>query len=71
MTPRDLAAFNAGLRHAADMALISALALELRFDAAHTRQQAAIAALRGLAEGLKDEARGGALSPVVDAADAG
>lgn len=52
MSPRELAAFNAGLRHAADLALISALALELRPDAAHTRQQAAIAALRGLAEGL-------------------
>lgn len=45
-----------GLRQAADTALIAALALELRDDANAIRQQAAIEALRGLAEGLKAEA---------------
>jgi len=53
MTDREPAAFRAGLKHAADMALISALAIELRDDAGEVRQRAAIEALRGLAEGLK------------------
>lgn len=55
MSPRELAAFRAGLRHAADMALIAAMELELRPDAGKLRQRAAIEALRGLAEGLKAE----------------
>ncbi|MFY9292728.1 MAG: hypothetical protein WAP03_18840 [Methylorubrum rhodinum] len=57
MTERELAAFRAGVRYAADMAHVLALALELRDDAGAIRQLAAIEALRGLAEGLKDEAR--------------
>ncbi|KAB7782902.1 hypothetical protein [Methylorubrum populi] len=57
MTPRELAAYHAGLRHAADMALIAAVELELRDDASELRQRAAIEALRGLAEGLKAESR--------------
>lgn len=57
MTPGELAAYHAGLQHAADMALISALTIELRADAGEVRQRAAIEALRGLAEGLKAEAR--------------
>lgn len=56
MTARDFAHYRAGLRQAAEMALLSALALELRDDAGALRQQAAIEALRGLAEGLKAEA---------------
>lgn len=56
MTQRELEAYRAGLRHAADMALISALTLELRADGERLRQRAAIEALRGLAEGLKAEA---------------
>ncbi|KQQ23718.1 hypothetical protein ASF53_05170 [Methylobacterium sp. Leaf123] len=57
MTKHDLAAFHAGMRHAADMALIAALALELRDDADALRQRAAVEALRGLAEGLRVEIR--------------
>lgn len=56
MSPRELAAYRVGLRHAADMALIAAMTLELRSDAGKLRQQAAIEALRGLADGLKAEA---------------
>nr|WP_137831790.1 hypothetical protein [Methylobacterium sp. L1A1] len=57
MTDRELAAFRAGLKHAADLALIAALELELRDDGGQLRQRAAIEALRGLAEGLKAEIR--------------
>lgn len=53
MTDRELAAFRSGIRHAADMALISALTIELRADAGEMRQRAAVEALRGLANGLK------------------
>ena len=53
MTPIEQAAFDAGLRHAASMAQIAAMTIEVRPDAHHIRQQAAIEALRGLAEGLK------------------
>ncbi|ACK82476.1 hypothetical protein [Methylorubrum extorquens] len=57
---RDLTLYAAGRRdglgQAADAALIAALAIELRDDASAIRQQAAIEALRGLAEGLKAEA---------------
>lgn len=56
MTPRETAAFKAGLRHAAEMALITALAIELRPDAGQVRQRGAVEALRGLAEGLKEQA---------------
>lgn len=52
MTPRELAAYRAGIRQAAEWALVTALSLELRDDAGELRQQAAVAALRGLAEGL-------------------
>lgn len=56
MSPRELAAFRAGLVHASHMALIAAMEIELRDDAGKVRQRAAIEALRGLAEGLKAEA---------------
>lgn len=55
MTERERAAYHAGLRQAADMALVAALTLEMRNDGAEIRQSAAIEALRGLAEGLKAE----------------
>lgn len=57
MTPRELAAYRAGLRQAADLALVAALTIELRDDAGDLRQRAAIEALRGLAEGLKAESQ--------------
>lgn len=60
MTASELAAFHAGIWHAADMALASALMLEIRDDARQVRQRAAIAALRALAEGLKEGANGSA-----------
>lgn len=68
MNARELAAYRAGLRHAADMALVAAMTLELRSDAGKLRQQAAIEALRGLADGLKAEAaRRAGESPDADA----
>lgn len=54
MTPTQQAAFNAGIKHAADMALLTALQIELRPDTNQVRQRAAIEALRGFAEGLKE-----------------
>lgn len=68
MTPRELAAYRAGLRQAADLALVAALAIELRDDAGELRQRAAIEALRGLAEGLKAESR--PVDPSIQAASA-
>lgn len=65
MTEREHAAYHAGLRQAADMALVAALTLEMRDDGAEIRQRAAIEALRGLAEGLKSEARPAASVPAV------
>lgn len=56
MSPRELAAFRAGLLHASHMAIIAATEIDLRDDAGKLRQRAAIEALRGLAEGLKAEA---------------
>lgn len=53
MNPHELAAFRAGLLHASHLALIAVLTIELRDDAGELRQQSAVAALRGLAEGLK------------------
>ena len=53
---REQAAFHAGIRHAAEMAQLAALNIELRPDAGHIRQRAAIEAMRGLAEGLKSMA---------------
>ena len=47
MNPSDTAAFRSGIHHAADMALVSALILELRDDA----DQGGSAAHDGSAEG--------------------
>ena len=53
MTQREQAAFLAGIEAARQAALIAAVTIETRDDACEVRQQAAAAALRGLAEGLK------------------
>ena len=53
MTPREQAAFNAGIEAARQMALTAAVSLEVRDDAREVRQQAAAAALQGFAAGLK------------------
>lgn len=51
MTPREQAAFNAGVEAMRQMAMIAAVSIEVRDDAREVRQQAAAAALHGLAEG--------------------
>ena len=51
-TPGEQAAFRLGITVAIDMALAAADAIEARPDAGNVRQQAAVAALQGLAEGL-------------------
>lgn len=53
MTPREQAAFAAGIETARQMALTAAVTIEVREDAGAVRQQAAVAALQGLAEGLR------------------
>ncbi|MCJ2025164.1 hypothetical protein [Methylobacterium sp. J-067] len=53
MTPREKAAFAAGIETARQMALTAAVTIEVRDDAGEVRQRAAVAALQGLAEGLK------------------
>ncbi|WP_458439096.1 hypothetical protein [Methylorubrum extorquens] len=45
------------------------LSIELRDDAGELRQQAAVAALRGLAEGLKAESRPADPAPSLQAAE--
>ncbi|UIY45587.1 hypothetical protein [Methylobacterium radiotolerans] len=59
MTPREQAAFAAGIETARQMALTAAVSIEVRDDAGAVRQQAAAAALQGLAEGLRILASGG------------
>ena len=53
MTRREQAAFSAGIETARQVALTAAVTIEIRDDANELRQQAAAAALQGLAEGLK------------------
>ncbi|MCJ2127296.1 hypothetical protein [Methylobacterium sp. E-045] len=53
MTPREQAAYLKGIRDARQMAMIAAVTIEARDDHREVRQQAASAALHGLAEGLK------------------
>lgn len=53
MTPREQAAFNAGVEAVRQMAMAAAVTIEVRDDARAVRQQAAAAALHGLAEGAK------------------
>ena len=53
MNARERAAFNAGIETARQIALTAAVTLEVRDDAGAVRQQAAVAALQGLAAGLR------------------
>lgn len=53
MTPREQSAFAAGIEAARQAALTAAVTIEVRDDAREVRQQAAAAALQGLAEGLR------------------
>lgn len=53
MTPREQAAFNQGVEAMRQMAMTAAVTIEVRDDAGAVRQQAAAAALHGLAEGGK------------------
>lgn len=52
MTPREIAAFNAGIRTAREAALIVAITLETRAGSTCVRDRAAIQAMQGFAEGL-------------------
>ena len=54
MTPRERAAFNAGIEVVRQMALTTAVTLEVRDDAGRVQNQAAVAALQALAEGARD-----------------
>lgn len=53
MTPREQVAFAAGIETARQMALTAAVTIEVREDGREVRQQAAAAALQGLAAGLR------------------
>lgn len=53
MTPRERAAFNQGVDAMRQMAMTAAVTIEVRDDARAVRQQAAAAALHGLAEGAQ------------------
>lgn len=53
MTPREQAAFAAGIEAARQAALVAAVTIEVRDDAGEVRQRAAAAALQGSAEGLR------------------
>lgn len=53
MTPREQAAFAAGIETARQMALTAAVTIEVREDGREVRQQAAAAALQGFAAGLR------------------
>ena len=53
MTDREQAAFAAGIETARQMALIAAMTIESREGSGIVRDQAAVAALQGLADGLK------------------
>lgn len=54
MNAREKAAFAAGIETARQMALTAAVTIEVRGDAGEVRHRAAMAALTGLAQGLKD-----------------
>lgn len=54
MTARERIAFDAGIEAARQAALVAAVSLEIRDDAGEVRQRAAVAALQGLAEGLRE-----------------
>lgn len=54
MNARERAAFNAGIEAVRQMALTTAITLEVRDDAGRVQSQAAVAALQALAEGARD-----------------
>ena len=51
---RERAAFNAGVEAVRQMALTTAVTIEVRDDASRIQHQAAVAALQALAEGARD-----------------
>lgn len=53
MTPREQAAFKAGIEVVCQMALTAAVTIEVRDDAGRVQNQAAVAALQALADGTK------------------
>ncbi|MCJ2023941.1 hypothetical protein [Methylobacterium sp. J-067] len=67
MTPREQAAFAAGIETARQMAMTAAVSIEVREDAGDLRQRAAAAALQGLAEGLKVAFPTDAIDPALQA----
>lgn len=73
MTPRERAAYNAGIQACQQMAMVAAVTIEVRDDAADLRQRAASAALLGLADGIKAliiETEPGAVLGAVSSMDA-
>lgn len=54
MNARERAVFNAGVEAVRQMALVSAVTIEVRDDASRVKNQAAVAALQALAEGAQD-----------------
>jgi hypothetical protein len=54
VTAREQTAFAAGVEAARQWAMVAAITLENRNDAGEVRQRAAVAALQGLAAGLKE-----------------
>ncbi|MCJ2061903.1 hypothetical protein MKK63_04205 [Methylobacterium sp. J-088] len=54
MNVRERAAFNAGIEAIRQMALTTAITIEVRDDASRVQHQAAVAALQALAEGARD-----------------
>ena len=66
---RTEAAYNEGVRAVLDMARTAAVTIEVRPDAQDTRQQAAAAALHGLAEGARVLLIGGPVhaDPILEA----
>jgi hypothetical protein len=54
MTPRACAAYTAGIEAEGQMALTTAVTIEIRDDAGRVQHQCAVAALQALAEGARD-----------------
>ena len=53
MNAHECATYNAGIETARQLALITAMTIETRDTPGTVREQAAVAALQGLADGLK------------------
>jgi hypothetical protein len=54
MNSRERAAYNAGIEAVRQMALTTAVTIEVRDDASRVQHQAAVAALQALAEEARD-----------------